>query len=127
MWESRAAQFRQVLPSCEQIVRFGIGIEESIAFHSAVIMRADMDRIPMGLAAYRIMRDVEDYNKFGEMKKKLADMGAQIFMMNQISARQKEAIMALARLQFQGVTENQILDVCRTIEAFNFKSVDGIR
>jgi hypothetical protein len=71
---NRAAQFRQVLPSCEQIVRFGIGIEESIAFHSAVIMRADMDRIPMGLAAYRIMRDVKDYNKFGEMKKKLADM-----------------------------------------------------
>src|SRR5262249_41174715 len=28
IWESRAAQYRQILPVCNQIVRFGIGIGE---------------------------------------------------------------------------------------------------
>ncbi len=77
---------------------------------------ADMDGIPMGAAPYRVMEDIENYNKLGGLKKELNDTIMSIQMVNLVSARQKEAIIASARLQFQGVTENQILNVCIRIE-----------
>jgi hypothetical protein len=75
-----------------------------------------MDGIPMGAAPYRVMEDIENYNKLGGLKKELNDTIMSIQMVNLVSARQKEAIIASARLQFQGVTENQILNVCIRIE-----------
>jgi hypothetical protein len=37
--ESRAARYRQLLPLCDQIVRFRIGIGELLAFHAAVVKK----------------------------------------------------------------------------------------
>lgn len=54
-----------------------------------------------------------------------ADTGTQIFMTNQISRRQKEAIMVLARLQFQGITETQVLSVCRIIKVDGSKLINS--
>jgi hypothetical protein len=70
----------------------------------------------MDSAQFRVIGDIENYNRLGGIKKQLADTGMQIFMINQISARQSDAIMALVRLQFRGITENQILNACRRIE-----------
>lgn len=70
----------------------------------------------MGSASYGVISDVDNYNKSGRMKKQLTDTGMQILMMNQVSAHKNNSIMTLARLQFQGVTENQILNACKLIE-----------
>src|SRR5438874_1251447 len=40
--EERVARCREVLPLCEQIVRFRIGIGELLAFHTAVCEKAEM-------------------------------------------------------------------------------------
>jgi hypothetical protein len=44
--------------------------------------------------------------------------------MNLVSTQQNEAMMTLARLQFQGITEIQILNACRLIE-MNSHNLNG--
>jgi hypothetical protein len=109
--ELRMAQYREILPLCQQIASFGIGFPELLAFHSAVTKRADTENIQIHEAAFRLLQDIEDYNKLGDMKKHLYDIGMQIQMMNQIMARQSSAIMSLVILQEYGITDNEIVNV----------------
>lgn len=127
IFESRMARCQEVLPMSEQIVRLGIGIPELLALHTAVLKKADMENLPMGTAAYRVMEDIEDYNKLGRMKKQLSDVGMQIFTMNQISARQNKAVIALARLQTFGVAEDDILDVSEFLNSARLENASRIR
>jgi hypothetical protein len=109
--ELRMAQYREILPLCQQIASFGIGFPELLAFHSAVTKKADTENIQIRAAAFRLLQDIEDYNRLADMKKHLYDTGMQIQMMNQIMARQSKAIMSLFRLQGYGITENEIINV----------------
>ena len=109
--ESRMAQYREILPLCQQITLFGIGFPELLAFHSAVTKKADAESILIRAAAFRLLQDIEDYNRLADMKRHLYDTGMQIQMMNQIMARQNNAIMSLVRLQGYGMTDNEIINV----------------
>jgi len=55
MLELCAARYKQLLPLCDQIVRFGIGIGELSAFHAAVMKKVDMEKISNRNAAYALM------------------------------------------------------------------------
>ena len=101
---------------CKQIVDLRIGIGEIIAFHTAVCEKAETLNLSRESAAYRVIEDIRDYAKLGGMKKQLNDISMQIFMMNQILGRQNYAVNALMKLQLYGITENQILNLCKTIE-----------
>jgi hypothetical protein len=113
MIESRMARCKEVLPMCEQIVRLRIGIGELLAFHTAVCEKAEMHKLSMESAAYRVIEDIQYYNRLGGMKKELSDITTKVFVMNQLSARQSNAVMALVKLQGHGVTEDQILSLSR--------------
>jgi len=65
---------------------------------------------------YQIMQDIEDYNRHDGMNKQVNDAITKIHMVNLVSARQNEAVIALAKLQCYGITENQILNLCKIIE-----------
>src|SRR5207245_4204056 len=101
--EERMARCQSVLPLCEQIVRLRIGMGELLAFHTAVSEKAEMHNLSMGSAAYRVIEEIRDYNNLGGMKKQLSDVSMKIFTMKQISSRQNNAIMALARLHAYGI------------------------
>jgi hypothetical protein len=98
---------------CEQIVRLRIGLGEILAFHTAVCEKAEMYNLSMESASYRVIEDIQYYNKLGGMKKELSDVTTKVFVMNQLSARQNNAVMALIKLQSQGVTEDRILSLSR--------------
>lgn len=68
-----------------------------------------MHNLSMESAAYRVIEDTQYYNKLGGMKKELSDVSTKVFVMNQFSAPQSNAIMALLKLQIHGVMEDQIL------------------
>jgi hypothetical protein len=53
----------------------------------------------MGAAQYRVMEDIENYNKLEWMKK----TGMQVQMMNVFSARQNDSINALMKLQYSRI------------------------
>lgn len=116
MLESRAAQYREILPLCEQIYSFGIGFPELVVFRSAVFRIAEMENLSYGEAAYVLMSRIDTPGKIADMERQLNDTMMKIQMVNLVSARQNETMMTLARLQFQGITENQILNACRRIE-----------
>jgi|GEM_PF-516902 len=107
--EERVAGCQSVLPLAEQINRLGIGVSELLAFHTAVSEKAEMHHMSMERAAYRVIEDIQHYNRLGGLRAELYKTGMQLYAMNQLSARQSKAVMALIKLQSQGVTEDQIL------------------
>jgi hypothetical protein len=109
IFEERIARCREVLPLSEQFVRLRIGVSELLAFHTAVCEIGEMHNLSMESAAYRVIEDIEYYNRLGGIKKQLSDVSTKVFVMNQFSARQNNAVMALIKLQSHGVTEDQII------------------
>ena len=78
------------------------------------------------------MKGIDTSEKVSDAKKQLIDAQKQLYetvmqinMVKQILARQNDAVVALARLQFYGVTEDQILKLCRTIEANGPHNMNG--
>jgi hypothetical protein len=114
--EKRIGRCLEVLPLCEQIARLRIGLGELLAFHTAVSEKAEMYNLSMESAAYRVIEDIQYYNRLGGMKKELSDVSAKVFVMNQFSARQNNAVMALIKLQSQGITEDQIFYLSKQLE-----------
>jgi hypothetical protein len=53
----------------------------------------------MESAAYRVMEDIENYNKLGGMKEQLIKLGDHLFIMNEILGRRNNAIAAMMKLQ----------------------------
>ena len=98
---------------------------ELLAFDTAVCEKAEMLNLSRNNAAYRVIEDIQNYNRLGGMKKQLNDISMQIFMMNQFLGRQNYAVNALMKLQLYGITENQILNLCKTIETNGAQSTNS--
>jgi hypothetical protein len=80
--EGRIKKVKDVLPLAEQLIRFRIGIGEVLAFHSAVFEKADVEKIPLDAAAYKIAQDIRDYRQIGGLKQEQNKITQQIFMRN---------------------------------------------
>jgi hypothetical protein len=109
MIERRAARYQHILPISEQFVSFGIGIDPLIAFNILVTETAETNNIPLSAAAFRVIKEIEDYREVIGLKKELSRLSWQIYAMNEILGRKNNAVMALLKLQSRGVTEDQIL------------------
>jgi hypothetical protein len=81
-------------------MRLRIGFSELVAFHPAVMKRADFENISTESAAYRVMEEIESYSKLGGMKEQLVKVGNQLFITNEILGRRKA----------YGVTDDEILN-----------------
>jgi hypothetical protein len=117
--EGRIKKVKDVLPLAEQLIRFSIGIGEVLAFHSAVFEKAEVEKIPLDAAAYRIAQDIRDYRQIGGLKQEQNKITQQIFMLNALLANKQQAMMSLFRMQSMGVSEDQILAVDRYLQASN--------
>jgi hypothetical protein len=117
--EERIRKVKDVLPLAEQIMRLKVGIGEILAFHSAVYEKADMEKIPLDAAAYRIAEDIKYYRQLGGLKQEQNKAIQHICMLNAFSANKQEAIMALFRSKSMGIDEDQILGVDRFLHQMN--------
>jgi len=125
--EERVSRCREVLPLCEQIVQLRIGIGELLAFHTAVCERAEKNNLSRDSAAYLVIEDIRDYDKLGGMKKQQSDVAMQIYALNQFSGRQNNAITALFKLQSLGITDDQVLSMCRFFEEYSRGMASGFK
>jgi hypothetical protein len=67
------------LPFAEQLLQYGVGINEVLAFMLAVDEKADMESISRGAAAYKVIEEIRDYSQSGGLKiTKLKDSLAKI-------------------------------------------------
>ena len=113
MFERRAERYQHILPSSEQFVSFGIGIDPLITFNILVTETAETCNVPISTAAFRVIKEIEDYRKIIGLKRELSRLAVQIYSMNEILGRKNKAVMALFNLQSRGVTEDQILYLSR--------------
>ena len=107
--EARANKYKEVLPLCEQVERIGIGLTELLALHSAVLNRAAKENLSRQDAAYRVMEDIENYEKIGGLKNEISNMVMQKYAIDQMTAPREKAINSLIRLQAFGITDEEIL------------------
>ena len=112
-FERRAERYQHILPSSEQFVSFGIGIDPLITFNILVTETAETCNVPISTAAFRVIKELEDYRKIIGLKRELSRLAVQIYSMNEILGRKNKAVMALFNLQSRGVTEDQILYLSR--------------
>jgi transcriptional regulator with XRE-family HTH domain len=115
-FETRLATVKDVLPLAEQITRLKMGVDELLAFHSAVYEKADMERIPLDTAAYKIVEDIRDYSQLGLLKKEQDRLQQQIFMSNMIMASRQQALVSLIRLHSLGVSDMEIKNMAQLID-----------
>jgi hypothetical protein len=117
--EERMRKVKDVLALAEQIMRLKVGIGELLAFHSAVFEKADMEKIPLDAAAYRIAEDIRYYRQLGGLKQEQNKISQQINMLNAFTANKQQVIMALFQLQSMGINEDQILNMAQQMNTDN--------
>jgi hypothetical protein len=120
-FEARLATVKDVLPLAEQITRLEMGIGELLAFHSTVYEKADMERIPLDTAAYKIVEDMQHYSQLGGLKIEQERLQQQIFMSNMIMTTRQQALVSLMRLQALGVTDMEIKNMARLMDFGSWK------
>ncbi|MGA8083679.1 MAG: hypothetical protein WB988_17640 [Candidatus Nitrosopolaris sp.] len=80
--EERIRKVKDLLPLAEQIMRLKIGIGELLAFHSSVYEKADIERIPLDTATYKVVEDIRDYSQLGGLKKEQDRVQQQIYIIS---------------------------------------------
>jgi hypothetical protein len=93
-----------------------IDISELLAFYTAINEIARQYGLPPSVAAFRLIRDIKDYNKIGGLKKELSRLCQQIFVVNGICANQNKAMMAMINLQSRGISQDRILQLNNFLE-----------
>jgi hypothetical protein len=89
----------------------GIGIDKLLPFSLAVNEKARTCNLPISAAAYRLIEDIENYNRVGGLNKEISRLAVQIFGMNEICAPRNKAIASLLKLQSYGISDQEVLNV----------------
>ena len=111
MLEKRMSGDRQVLPLLQRIRSMGIGIDKLQVFSVAVYEKAEKYNMSISAAAYKVIEDIENYNRIGGLNKEISRLAVQIFTMNQICAPRNKAITSLLKLQSYGISDQEVLNV----------------
>jgi NADH:ubiquinone oxidoreductase subunit D len=121
------SEYKQVLPHLLQIRSWGIGIDKLSTFNIAVNETAQKYKLSNSAAAYRVIEDIEDYNRIGGIKNKISNVAMQRYAMNEICLPRNKAITSLLKLQNYGITDDEILNVCEFLNRARFESAASIR
>jgi hypothetical protein len=111
MLKKRMSGDRQVIPLLQRIRSMGIGVDKLLPFSLAVNEKARTCNLPISAAAYRVIEDIENYNRIGGMNKEITRLAVQIFGMNEICAPRNKAITSLLKLQSYGISDQEVLNV----------------
>ena len=106
--ENQMSEDRQVLPLLQRIRSMGIDIDKLQVFSVAVYEKAEKYNMSISAAAYRVIEDIENYNRIGGLNKEISRLAVQIFGMNEICAPRNKAITSLLKLQSYGISDQEI-------------------
>jgi 5'-3' exonuclease len=127
MLEKKLSRYRQVLPLLQDIQSMGISTDKLLVFSVAVNEKAQTHNLPISAAAYRVIEDIEDYNRIGGLKKEISRLATEIYAFNEICAPRNKAITALLKLQALGITDDEIVSVYEFLNRARFESAATIR
>jgi 5'-3' exonuclease len=127
IFENRMSEYKEVLPHLLQIRAMGIGIDKLSIFSIAVNETAQKYNLSISAAAYRVIEDIENYNRIGGMKNEISNLAMQRYAMKEICAPRNKAITSLLMLQNYGITDDEILNVFEFLNRVRFESEPTIR
>jgi hypothetical protein len=104
-------EHQKLLPLAQNIVAMNIDISELLALNTAVNEIARLHHLPLSVAAFRLFRDIRNYNKIGGLKKEQEKLLTQVFAIKECCFRQNKSMMAMLNLQSRGITEEQIISL----------------
>jgi hypothetical protein len=104
-----------------------IGVDKLLPFSLAVNEKARTNNLPTSAAAYRVIEDIENYNRIGGLKKEISNLAMQRYAINQMSAPRDKAITTLLKLQAYGISDEEILNVYEFLNRARFESTETIR
>jgi hypothetical protein len=70
-----------------EIASMRISINELLAFDILVKETAQTSSIPISTAAFRVIKEIEDYRKTIGLKNEISRLAVQIYTMNEIGAK----------------------------------------
>ena len=112
----RLEEVKDTLPFAEQLLQYGVDINEVMAFMLAVDEKAGTEGISRGAAAFKVIEELRDYSQLGGLKKEQNRLQQQIFMSNMIVTTRQQAFVSLMRLQALGVTDMEIKNMARLMD-----------
>ena len=112
----RIDRYKDALPLAERIVAMRINTAGLLALEAAVNDMAEIYNLPLYTAAFRVMNDIQDYNKLGGLKKQLAALCAQVYTVKEVCSHQNQAMVALVKLKSYGIAEDDILNLNNYLE-----------
>jgi hypothetical protein len=105
----------------------GIDIDKLLVFSVAVDEKAEIYNMSISAAAYRVIEEIENYNRVGGLNKEISRLAVQIYAMNEICAPRSKAVTSLLKLQNHGITDDEILNVYEFLNRTRFESAATIR
>jgi hypothetical protein len=114
--EARLEEVKDTLPFAEQLLQYGVGINEVLAFMLAVDEKTDTESISRGAAAFKVIEELRDYSQVGGLKKEQNRLQQQIFMSNMIMATRQQTFASLMRLKALGVSDMEIENMAHLMD-----------
>ena len=126
--ENRMSEDRQVLPLLQRIRSMGIGIDKLQVFSVAVYEKAEKYNMSISAAAYRVIEDIENYNRIGGMNKEIARLAVQIYAneSNLRATKQSDSIFSKAT-KLMEYTDQEILNVSEYLNRTQYESATTIQ
>ena len=84
-------------------------------------------KLSISAAAYRVIEEIENYNRIGGMKNEISNLVMQKIAINQMSVPRDKAIAALLKLQNFGITDDEILNVYEYLNRARVESAARIQ
>jgi hypothetical protein len=120
-FSKREARYKDVIPFTEEIVAFGIGIEELIGLDIGIKEAAKVYNMSFYNSTMKLIEDVKSYNKIGGLKRELQRLSLQKYALVQACSRQSHSLINLAKLKSYGITEDRILELNNFLEDNGYK------
>jgi cell division septum initiation protein DivIVA len=112
----KEARYKDVIPFTEEIVAFGIGIQELIGLEIGIKEAAKMYNSSFFNSTLRLIDDIKSYNKINGLRRELDRLSLQKYALDQACSRQRQSL-----LKSYGVTEDRLVQLNNLLENNGYK------
>jgi hypothetical protein len=119
------AKYKDVIPFTEEIVAFGIGIQELIGLDVGIKEAAKMYNTSFFNSTMKLIDDIKTYNKINGLRRELDRLSLQKYALDQACSRQSQSLVNLAKIKSYGITEDRILELNNFLENNGIKDMNS--
>jgi hypothetical protein len=117
--EVKLFEVEDLIPSPKYLKDIGIGFDQAIVWIDCIKEKAEIERIDLRTATWKLAQDLRAYRDLGSLSKAIQDATQQLAMLNMVNEQQKRAIATLVDLQKAGFSEKEIAELIALINLWN--------